>query len=560
MDSLRCAKILMSKKKKKKGKTKKGLRSKSARKILTILRSSWTKNIVIGLITASIPIIYIIYNEHKNYNLDVDNLKLKANEAESKYKQGLYKEALELCELVYKSLKPNKEPVIYGKLKNIEGVCYFCMAQKSEQENHLTKSINAHHSALAFINATNSPFYYAANCNNLGNSYSSLATIKLVSEHADSALKYYNKTLEIASPQRYKDIYYRTRGNIGIIKSIQAGYIENLGEKHDAIKESIHLMNEGIKNIIDKNGIDMAGFYVNLGNAYGDLIEFENKEEFYYKSIAYFDSALIFYKLEEYPFDYSKIKSNLGIVFLDLAEFKDSLKYVNIAMDHIKEMYNACRSTKLMKLCSDADNHMGNAHVKIAEISDIKKIKLNNYHKANEYFYKALENREITEYPLAYAQTCNNLADSYFELFQIDSNYNMLDSAIVYFENTLNIYSLNNIYRVGYSYSKIMLGNCYRNKSTRCSTEVYLNYSIDCFKEALKVDTDINNIKDYGHINYLLANVYGELYNHTNDNQLIYLALECYNNSLKYYTADKSTIYNRQIMRLIKNTQQKLSK
>jgi tetratricopeptide (TPR) repeat protein len=145
-------------------------------------------------------------------------LESSLNNAEQLLEKNMGKEALNIYIEMLKKVSKKREPVLYGNIKDKEGICYCKLAYISNKEDNLNKAIRAHEEALKISTIEQYPVDYAGTQNNLGNAYFRLSEVGNKKDNLTKAIKAYEDALNIFTVEKYPNDYKLTISNIDLAK------------------------------------------------------------------------------------------------------------------------------------------------------------------------------------------------------------------------------------------------------------------------------------------------------------------------------------------------------
>ncbi|RXE58526.1 copper amine oxidase N-terminal domain-containing protein [Acetivibrio mesophilus] len=254
-----------------------------------------------------------IINITRRYRPDKINDEME--NANKLYDDSKYIEAIESYEKILEGISSKKNPEEYGYINLSIGHAYLMLSQNADMERNAINAIAAYKQALT---VDSSKIQGAANYS-LGHAYNMLSKVRdsvvnnnLALEYLDSALKVFkleNYPLEYARIQLQKGSSY-----IGLYA--WGGNVENIHSAISAIEEALTIFEE-------EYIIGYAMGQNNLGICYSYLSYSENPRENLNKAIEAYEDALTFFNKKEFPYEYTNIKNNRGLCYINLANINN---------------------------------------------------------------------------------------------------------------------------------------------------------------------------------------------------------------------------------------------
>ncbi len=186
-----------------------------------IMGYSWSKGIIggiIGVIIAGFVGYYLF--QHKKEDTYVNLI----NDADALLEKNMPEDALTIYNDVLKIVSVDKDPDVYARIRNNEGVCYFNLAEISNKEENLKKAIRAYEEALKIHTIEKYPVNYATTQNNLGSAYGTLALVQDKEKNLKKAIRAYEEALKVYTSEGNPLNYERIMSNLNKAKRILSQY------------------------------------------------------------------------------------------------------------------------------------------------------------------------------------------------------------------------------------------------------------------------------------------------------------------------------------------------
>ncbi len=198
-------------------------------------------------------------------------------------------------------------------------------------------------------------------------------------EELDSAIHYFNISLELCYALGYREGVARVTNNLGLMH-------DHLGNYDQAIEyyyQSLEIEREA------NNNVGIASSYLNIGSIYVYLKDFDKALEYMTNSLRLFQEA----KNED---GILRCFTNIGSIYADIGIPDNALNYSKKALDLSREMKNP--------------------DLEAANLNNIGEIyfKLKNYRESISYYNQALEIEKEFDDSWSMANTLRNIGSVYF--------------------------------------------------------------------------------------------------------------------------------------------------
>jgi signal transduction histidine kinase/Tfp pilus assembly protein PilF len=210
----------------------------------------------------------------------------------------------------------------------------------------------------------------------------------------------------------------------------------------------------------NKNVINIADAYANLGVAYEVKSDFVSALNNLYK-------ALAIYETSSDPKKIIRVYNNIGLIYIDLKNYKQGLVFYNKAL----ELSYKTNEKRIISLLS---NNIGDVYLQQKE-----------YSKALNYFYKALiMNKKLNDIE-GIGLNLSNIGICYVNLKNYDKGLEMINQSILTYDDYSSLYNTYNIYELGRIYYFKSLEEAYKNnKKENIEKSIkYLNQTLINFKK-----------------------------------------------------------------------------
>ena len=272
------------------------------------------------------------------------------------------KEAIKNLNKSLEILNINDYPKDYSMIKNNIGSAYGYLANYENVVENSEMSISAYFDALIVRTKDKYPLAFATTNNNLGTTYDFLAqyyeekmNFDKSFECFEKAIQSYNEALIIRTQKALPILYASTKLNLHlsylhysftIFRRIfrDRTYLLEYRKKSNNIGlDYLNLAIEGLNDVLDIYDIDNYPYqyslvHTNLGNAYSALSEqLKDPVKNCRKSINSYNEALKIRTINNYPCEYGEIQINLGIAFLVSARFSNHIGNCNKAFESLNK-------------------------------------------------------------------------------------------------------------------------------------------------------------------------------------------------------------------------------
>jgi tetratricopeptide (TPR) repeat protein len=394
----------------------------------------------------------------------------------------------------------NQSTDIYGNL----GSAYIELSKVKNRKINLGVSLQFFNSSIE-IEKNNESLDYARLLNDRGTAYRMLSSVELKKRYLDSSLKDYETALKVLETLNQSSHDNNTLFQIGVTKSQIGDTYRLLAEvenQRENLDKSINNNTNALKlfknfNVNDRN--DLALIKRNRGSLYYSLsqvdINLPQKDDYISdlnESINYFNIALSI--IDQCEYEKTVTRSDLARSKLLLSEAYPSLlklKLINESIDIFGENLEIWKRNDYPIQIAETMNYLGYALYSRSIVTGNEK----DLNEALKNFKIALENRNMTDLPLDYAETIWNIGKAYEGLAKIDSNKKEnLENASDNYKKAINVW-LDNDCLLDCAYAENTLGNVYidLSKVNRNARDENLENA----KEAYNRSLSIFNEKDY---------------------------------------------------------------
>ena len=397
--------------------------------------------------------------------------------------------------------------------------------QKAE---YMRIAIKAYEESLKVYTPERFPMQYAMTQNNLGNAYSKLAEVKDKAENCKRAIEAYEEALKVRTLECFSIDYAMTQNNLGSVFRTLAEVEDNAGN----CKRAIIAFEEALKvRTLERFPMQYATTQNNLGNAYSTLAEAEDKAENCNRAIIAFEEALKFRTPERYQIDYAMTKNNLGSIYTTLAKVENKAENCKRAIRNLKEALKVRTLEQLPMQYAMTQNNLGNAYRMLADVEN----KTENCSRAIQAYEEALKVRTLERFPMDFAMTQNNLGAAYGTLAEVENKANNSNRAIEAYKEALKVYTLER-FPMDYAMTQNNLGAAYRTLAEVEDKAENCNRAIKALTEAIKIRTLEIFPMQYAMTQSNLGDAYRTLAEVEDQAENCKQAIKAYKEVLKVYT------------------------
>lgn len=306
--------------------------------------------------------------------------------------------------------------------------------------------------------------------------------------------------------------------------------------KVDFAKTAIKAYKDALKvYTFDESPMKYAMIQNNLGIAYGNMADVEDKRINLKEAIKAYEEALRVRNITKFPIDYATTQNNLGVAYSNLADVEDRINNLNKAITAYKEVLKVCTFTKFPIEYATAQNNIGVTYKNLAEMGD----KIYYYKKAIGAYEEALKVRAIDKFPMDYAMTQGNLGNLYSNICNYltdvqDKKKYLLDAVIAYGE-ALNVYNFDE-FPIQYGAIQNNRGAVYDDLADVQDNIKNLKEAIKAYKEALKVRIIDKFPMDYAQTQNNIGVSYRKLAAVEDTKVNLFKAITAYKEALKFRT------------------------
>ncbi len=216
---------------------------------------------------------------------------------------GDFDKALDISQLTIQALKISNDSIQLGNLYNNIGLIYYTIEKFDSATHYYYKSLEVHES-INYLSGISNAY------GNLGNVYESL-------KESQKALEFHKKSLEITKKEKNEMGIALSFINIG-------NAFLKLNQKDSALY--YYLNADNFFKEVNSFPIEKSHIYLNIGNIYFHLEEFDLAEK-------YLKSAIEILELYEVYDQLNIAKLNFGILLIEKNKFKEGFKYLNDVVD-----------------------------------------------------------------------------------------------------------------------------------------------------------------------------------------------------------------------------------
>ncbi len=253
------------------------------------------------------------------------------------------------------------------------------------------------------------------------------------------------------------------------------------------------------------------------------------------QAIEAFQAALTVRTAEVVPLDYAMIQNNLGVAYQDLAQMQDRVENLTRA---IAAYHEALRFRTPQTMPYDYANtqiNLANSHMKLAEVQD----PVENLTRAIAAYHEALRFLGPTSAPLNYGLTLNNLGVAYHDLSKVQDRVDNLKRAIETYREALHFRTPDTAPH-GYAQTQNNLGSAYMKLAEVQDLADNLTQAIASYNEALLLLRPDSTPLDYAMIQHNLGITYRALAKAVDREINLDLAITAFTEALRFYTPDTS--------------------
>jgi tetratricopeptide (TPR) repeat protein len=315
---------------------------------------------------------------------------------------------------------------------------------------------------------------------------------KHLAEYSKKAIRFYNEILSNNDINKFPDKRAKIQNNLGLAY-VNLAEIENPKQN---LLEAIKYYEESLKiRAANKLSYDYAETLSNLGLAFAELADLqdvkdENKKEYLRKASECYNGALKITTIDKFQREYAIVHTNLGLVYLSLAEVDNEIGNVTESIKCFNEALKVVTIDKLPFHYAVNQINLGVAYMHL----DDGKVKTSNLMKSIEYFNEALKVITIEKFPYEYGKIQRNFGVIYKDFADIEDRKENLIKTVKYFDESLKVFTLNN-YPLKYTNTHNDLGDAYGCLAEMEDKERNLKKAIENYKEELKVYNE-NNYPD----------------------------------------------------------------
>ncbi|MGA2913008.1 MAG: hypothetical protein ABSE07_05785 [Methanoregula sp.] len=154
-----------------------------------------------------------------------------------------------------------------------------------------------------------------------------------------------------------------------------------------------------------------------------------------------YENALAFFDIETYPSEYALIKNNLGIAFMHLATKKDWIRNLEIAKQHLLDALIVTEKDQKSIRYSQTLHNLGLLCAYFSRIETKNERKIYLLNQSMNQYEKALQIRNIVDYPIEYAETQFTFTLALYELSKIENKEENVNKALKHLQESNKIFT-----------------------------------------------------------------------------------------------------------------------
>ncbi|MBX3082540.1 MAG: tetratricopeptide repeat protein [Anaerolineae bacterium] len=247
----------------------------------------------------------------------------------------------------------------------------------------------------------------------------------------------------------------------------------------------------------------------NLGNAYSDLSQVEERTDNLRRAIHAYQAALIYRTPATAPLDYAMTQNNLATAYSDLSEVEEWTDNLRRAIHAYQAALIYYTPTVAPLHYAMTQNNLGNAYRDLSEVEE----RTDNLRRAIHAYQAALTYSTPTTAPLEYARTQNNLGNAYRDLSEVEERTDNLRRAIHAYQAAL-IYRTPATAPLDYAMTQNNLGVAYSNLSEVEERADNLRRAIQAYQAALTYRTPTAAPLEYAQTQRNLGNALWNMDSH----------------------------------------------
>jgi len=179
----------------------------------------WLVGIIVGALGAVLAGIILHYLfQYRKEKKSKTILTASMNNADRLLEKNMTEDALAIYNDMLKAVSEKKDPEVYSRINNNQGICYYNLAMISNKEENLTRAILAFEDALKIRTVKQHPVDYAMTQNNLGIAYVDLSEVRDREENMTKAIRAYEEALKIYTVEKYPLRHKVVMSNMEIAK------------------------------------------------------------------------------------------------------------------------------------------------------------------------------------------------------------------------------------------------------------------------------------------------------------------------------------------------------
>ncbi len=328
--------------------------------------------------------------------------------------RGRFRQRMEWTERVAEKLKDAADDYLRGAVLNSLGIAYADLAQVEDRAANLRRAVAAYTGALRFCTPEAAPlneriaFAYATTQNNLGIAYADLAQVEDRAANLRRAVDAFTGALRFYTPEaaplneRIAFAYAMTQNNLGTAYADLA----QVEDRAANLRRAVAAFTGALRFLTPEAApLDYAMTQNNLGIAYRNLSEVEDRAANLRRAVDAYAEALRFYTPEAAPLDYAMTQNNLGAAYRDLSEVEDRAAHLRQAVAAFTEALRFHTPEAAPLAYATTQYNLGNAYLDLAQLED----RAANLRRAVDAFIEALRFYTPEAAPLAYATTQHGL-------------------------------------------------------------------------------------------------------------------------------------------------------
>jgi CHAT domain-containing protein/tetratricopeptide (TPR) repeat protein len=453
---------------------------------------------------------------------------------------------LTAIEFILLRLTPEQSPIYWAALHNDLGNTYAAL-KSGDRADNLSCAIEHYQQALLYRTPGNAPLDFAATQINMGTAYKNLATSSQttnsqeLTENLQKAIECYQQALTVYVPEKTPLQYATAYSNLGnIYKTLAAGspeQAENLQKAIECYQKTLTVYTPAT------SPLQYAATQNNLAAVYFTLPGGERRENLL-KVIECCHRALIVYTPEADPPQFAATQHSLGMAYAALPSIamgaitasgttSDRVQNLRKAIDCFQQALRFRSRQLTPQDFADTQNNLGAVYTSLPSGD-----RAENLRKAIECYRQVLAVYTLSNAPKMYAAAQSSLGLALVALPGGDRAEN-LQKAIECYRHALVIYTSEEE-PLQYAAAQNNLGMAYAALPTGDRLE-NLDTAFECYQQALRFRTPQATPLEYAATQHNLGSVYYSL-PRGERLQNLRKAIEIYQEALRYRTPEAAPL------------------